>query len=491
MPELEVNGRDPNSPEHLTNKSRREFISVLVVAALATLLHQTQFPTIEQVKDVYLDLLRKNAESEEGFVEPIPILNPGDWRLTQRRESIYEENINRPRPEGTFPGFRSEIRSTLDKPIIMGDYTFHTQDGNRKFFLHLGVHDNFEANSITIDSSKEVGITSMDSVHSVSSYIDFEPDFNEENRIAVPVENIDPELIETIEKYELQGFLDQWIANFGDEGLVLATDLPIPSSVSLEITLRFAGGYTSLRELDKHIFGLKEATVLFALTAGSANGLEMIRKLFVGKTSRREFLKLPFTLLGTAAKITALMNLMGYIPNILQSNQQIMRNQAAALESEMVDKRVRNRTQEEYLGRVEAIIAESSEAITLTELFMTLRDLVSTYKEVATADSNNYLSDKKPTLVSVWGALHDTKIGLLALSQEALLDLIRRFYERHKDRINIFFIHNPNSPFRERKIEKSLLWTASIYNTELADNTRKIKSIEILRFPELFDIFNH
>ena len=127
--------------------------------------------------------------------------------------------------------------------------------------------------------------------------------------------------------------------------------------------------------------------------------------------------------------------------------------------------------------------------VSLYEVFFTLRDLTSSYKELVIAEDGTYNQNGRNDFMSAWGAFHDTKLGLFSTTKGHVLDLISRFNQRFGVKVDMCFTQNQDNPAWQAKVNRSVLWTAMGYKTKSAPEGRKIESADIWRFPELESIF--
>lgn len=308
-----------------------------------------------------------------------------------------------------------------------------------------------------------------------------------QNHKAINLERIRPEVVADIES-KLTLHMGDWIRNLDDKTIVLATDLPMNEAMLLEIFYR-ALGNPSVGGVFEDLGPLKQsAEIMSAAVAISTTG-DMIRNLPKGKMTRRDFLKLPWRMakIGMVSAATAIS--VKPIIEFYNSHTNLLRDIDDRFIGSRVNLKVKERKPEDFLGRVETLLQRAPTEVSLYEVFFTLRDLTSSYKELAIAENGAYSKNGRNDFMSIWGLLHDTKIGLLSTTREHLLELIKRFNQQFSAKIDMCFRQNPENKAWQENVQRSVLWTATGYKTKSGPEGRKIESADAWQFPELESIF--
>ncbi|HNQ16999.1 MAG TPA: hypothetical protein PKH60_02745 [Candidatus Woesebacteria bacterium] len=104
--------------------------------------------------------------------------------------------------------------------------------------------------------------------------------------------------------------------------------------------------------------------------------------------------------------------------------------------------------------------------------------------------SGNYTSDMQPNSMSLWGNVHDTKIGLYSLTKSELLTFITQAITRFPTLFKLCFGQQPTpeEALNNRAYSGAHeLYTASAYRADAHGVNKEwnISAIEVWQFPEL------
>lgn len=308
-----------------------------------------------------------------------------------------------------------------------------------------------------------------------------------QNYATIGLTQVRPEIVSDIER-DLTLYMGDWIRNLDDATVVLATDLPVNEAVEWEVFFEAASN-PSVGGVFEDLGSLKQSAEFMSAAVAASTAGDMIRNLFKQKITRRDFLKLPWNLAKISMVSAATAISVKPVIEFYNSHTNLLRQIDTSFLNSRVNLKVRERKPEDFLGRVEALIERDPSEVSLYEVFFTLRDLTSSYKELAIAEDGAYNQAGKKDFMSIWGAFHDTKLGLFSTTRENILDLISRFNQRFGAKVDMCFTQNQNNPAWQAKVDRSVLWTAMGYKTKQTSEGRKIESADYWQFTELENIF--
>lgn len=472
--------------------NRRDFLKVVAAVGLTAAIHGGKIPSETEVETVYHLLSQNHARRLEGYVDPVESYPHGEWNLTSISETPTPFYEDKQTDNYGIPTNRILEEQGLIK-YVKGDYVLTKED--KRLLVHLGFHGQHTKGitpqdsraPVSIKNPAQLGAISVDSIHSLSAWQNIEFANRSQNHTTINLATVQPEIVSGIER-DLILHMGDWIRNLDDSTVVLATDIPMNEAVGWEVFFNEAGNPSVLGAVED-LGPLKQsAEYMTAAIAASTLG-DMIRSLFKGKQSRRDFLKLPWRLAKIGMTSTATAVSIKPIIEFYNSHMNLLRSIDTRFINKRVNLKVRDRQPEHFLGRVETLLQRDPSEVSLYEVYFMLRDLTSSYKEIAIAENGIYSQNGRNDFMSTWGAFHDTKLGLFATTKEHLLELTRRFNRRFGSKIDMCFAQNPENKAWQVNVQRSVLWTAAGYKTKSKPEGRKIDSADIWQFPELESIF--
>lgn len=494
MSEISAGNSVPSQPEQQPKNrlSKRDFLKVIAAIGLSVFIRGIKNPAQEDVEAAYSLLARNHARRLDKYVDPVESYPVGEWQ----RVSTFERSIklfeDKPKSINGVPT-QMILEEEGISNLVIGAYEY--LNGVKRLLVRLsrhGLDDMFgqqdSKDPITIENPDQLGAISVDSIHSFSAWHDFGNLSAVQNFSSIDLGQVNQEIITQIER-DLTIFMGDWIRNLGDETVVLATDIPNNEAVWWQLFVMQVSdpvGHEIFTDLDS--LTLSAELTSAAVTASTAG--DMIRNLFKGRMTRRDLLKIPWQIAKIGAISATTATLMKSVIEFYNSHRKVIQNIDTNLINHRVNLKVKEREPEDFLGRVETLIKRDPSEVSLYEVFITLRDLISSYKELFIAEDGAYCQAGRNDFMSVWGLNHDTKLGLFATTKEYVLDLISRFNQRFGEKIDLCFTQNSSNPSWQAKVRRSILWTAMAYKTKSTAEGRKIELADYWQFPELKKIFN-
>ncbi|MBP7768495.1 hypothetical protein KA082_01540 [Candidatus Woesebacteria bacterium] len=472
---------------------RRNFIQAMLAMGFAATAFGVEIPTKQQVESAYTLLARVRAEELQKYVDPVESYPVGDWSLasfTEKEIKLYKNRDNFGIPTEVILEDAGIVTGTI------GDYVFSNKD-KKSLHVHLGLHGQHgkgmvKENSrypVLISEPEQVGAISVDSIHSFLSWQDISNLNLSENQAPTPIQldQVDPKIIQEIEQ-DLSSHLEDWIRNLDDETVILATDIPMNKTVVWSMFFQLSA-HPSASHVFDDLGPLKQsAEWLSAVTAAATTG-DLIQNLFKQKISRRELLKNIWRGIKISAASVAVVKSIQPVTDFYNSHVNVLQNIDCHLVNSRVNAKVKVREPKHFLGRVEDLIEKDPSEVDIYEVYMTLRDLTSSYKELSIMKNGAYSKEGRTDFMSVWGLFHDTKLGLLSTTCEYVLNLISRFNKRFEATVDRCFMLDQKDPAWQINVNRSSLWTAMGYKTKMTETGRKIEAADIWYFSELEEIF--
>lgn len=471
------NSIDTISPENAEpyGVTRRELVAKVITAigllAYTASIYGTNSPTPEQVASTYQYLGEELVKTQKERFKVVPIKNfpRGSLNLASREEREY----NPPQPPKDM--FFSQSRDTFNLfesgSKIIGDY--HFTDGFNFMDLHLGTHGN---SAINVNSPNKItmpeGIRCLSQDSAINIYALYPDGFNL---------NLDRAI--SLAEEGLNGFTADWFEDLPPYTRIMATDIYPNESMGWLLFLQMGG--TSTVEVSKTFEQtLKSTPQLYAAAVAYKTVPEMIRSLYKGPFSRRELFTYSAKAVATLVAGATGINTISKIIKAFTLNAPIAKKVIEESIESIYPFEVSEREAPDYLGRIERFLEMEEHEAPVTSVFLLLRDLVSSYKEMS-------LLHKEHRIFSTWGLLHDTKIGLYQTTPEQILGYIRRMRERFPNLIRQFidFDGDTDSENVGKRVYSTALWTAALYDTEVIDGRRKIIRTQRVNFPEVRAIF--
>ena len=470
--------------------NRRDFLKVAAAVGLTAVIHGGKIPSETEVEAVYHLLSQNHARRLEGYVDPVESYPRGEWDLTSVSESpflLYED-------EQTENYGISTDRILEEQELIKyikGDYVLTRKD--KRLLVHLGFHgqqviaQQDSRAPVSIKNPAQLGAISVEGIHPLSAWQDVELVKEYQNHTTINLATVQPEIVTDIER-DLTVHMGDWVRDLDDSTVVLATDIPMNEAIGWEVFFQVLGNPSAFG-VAEDLGPLKQSAEYMSVAVAASTAGDMIRNLFKGKVSRRDFLRLPWRLAKVGMISTATAVSIKPIVEFYNSHTNLLRNVDTRFINERVNLKVKDRQPEHFLGRVETLLQRDPSEVSLYEVYFMLRDLTSSYKEIAIAENGFYSQNGKDDFMSTWGALHDTKLGLFTITKEHLLELIQRFNQRFGSKIDMCFAQNPENKAWQVNVQRSVLWTAAGYKTKSELEGRKIESADVWQFPELENIF--
>jgi len=446
--------------------------------------------------------LKEYIESLKSTVKPPLIFNRGSWQLVDSSEDVSTHTAFPDENDTSKLDVLGLVADGL--PIYTGDYyhVYKNPEGSeRKHILKLSFHGRIgkDENRQTalvgqdkeaLENPTKLATISMDSLPTLLT-ADLARQMTSERQL-VSLDQFEPERKKNIEFFRLTVLVNGWLPDIEPNVTFLATDIGNPPGALLEDFKIFLDAIpTSIESLDESIDAL--SLVYLAKTAMAlpiaASQSYIVAELQGNEKSvvtRRRFLQL-----AAGAAVVGGHLAMGNQTGKLAIDLNSLRKQADMLAWMMhLPFLVASREPENFIGRVHSFLAKNEQQIPAIAYFLFVRELVTAYKEMAILQTGAYTSDLQSESLSLWGNLHDTKIGLYALSQSELLGYIRQAITNFPNLFRTCFggsATNLDTSDQFRYLGPHELYTACAYRAEAKGINKEwqIRAVEAWQFPEL------
>ncbi len=308
----------------------------------------------------------------------------------------------------------------------------------------------------------------------------------------VSLDQFDPERKKNIEFFRLTVLANGWLPDIAPNMTFLATDIGNPPGALLDDLKIFSDATpTSIESLDESIDALSlvylaKTAMALPIAASQSYIVAALQGNEKSVVTRRRFLQL-----AAGAAVVGGHLAMGSQTGKLALDINSLRKQAEMLAWILqIPFQVESRKPEHFIGRVHSFLVKKEQQIPAIAYFLFVRELVTTYKEMAILQSGAYTSDMQPDSLSLWGNLHETKIGLYALTQNELLGYIRQAIINFPTLFRTCFgrsATNLDTSDQFRYLGPHELYTACAYRAEAKGINKEwqIRAVEAWQFPEL------
>lgn len=446
--------------------------------------------------------LKEYIESLKSTVKPPLLFNRGNWQLVSALEDKVINSLSLTHNDTTKIDILGLVADGL--PIYTGDYrhVYNNPEGSdRNHILKLSFHGRIgkDENRQTalvgqdtesLENPTKLATISMDSLPTLLT-ADLAAQMTSERQF-VSLDQFDPERKKNIEFFRLTVLANGWLPDIEPNVTFLATDIGNPPGALLEDLMIFRDATpASITSLDKSIDALSlvylaKTAMALPIAASQSYIVAALQGNEKSVVTRRRFLQL-----AAGAAVVGGHLAMGNQTGKLAIDLNSLRKQAEMLAWILqIPFQVVSREPEHFIGRVNSFLAKNEQQIPAIAYFLFVRELVTTYKEMAILQTGAYTSDLQSESLSLWGNLHDTKIGLYALSQSELLGYIRQAIINFPTLFRTCFggsATNLDTSDQFRYLGPHELYTACAYRAEAKGINKEwqIRAVEAWQFPEL------
>jgi hypothetical protein len=499
----------PKSPEKLNKpveRSRLHILAALLTGGSVVSLGLTSvvlrvLSQPDRSKHLLKVSLAEYIRTLHDFVRPPIVFEPGDWVLTEDTETQQNEHQSK-----EIDANRLDLKAlVLDGvPEFTGDYRFihYSADGSpRNHTLRLTDHgtigkdENWQNTLLGQDKGKLENPTSLAaiSIDSLPTLVTASlAKTLTEPRQMVPKDHFASEQLRHVEQTVLNIFANGWLPELPATITFLATDIGLPMGEIKEqiftlqnnLTTSIEGFQNSV-DILSYVYLIKTAMALPIAVGQSyiASQLQGNEKPIV---TRRRFIQL-----ATGAAIVGGHLAMGNHSGQIAIDVNAIRKEIDELAWIFnLPLQVKDRMPANFIGRVHSFLDKNEKQIPAIAYFLFVRELVTAYKEIAMLQSGNYTSDMQPNSMSLWGNVHDTKIGLYSLTKSELLTCITQAFTRFPTLFKLCFGQQPTpeEALNNRAYSGAHeLYTACAYRADAHGVNKEwnIAAIEVWQFPEL------
>ena len=449
--------------------------------------------------------LKQYIESLKSEVRTPLIIERGQWWLTEVKEIIHAAL----HPSDTADSDELDLRSLVlaGLPSYTGDYQYalNTPSGDvRNHVLRLSEHgtigkdENWQTAVIghakeKIANPAKLATISIDSLPTLVT-----PDLVatlKSSRQFVPIKHLSSARLNHVEHSILDVFVNGWFPDLPPVITFLATDISLPRGEIKEqiyaIQNNLASSITGVQssiDVLSYVYLAKTALAL-PIAAGQSYIATKLQGNEKPVVNRRRFIQVM-----TGAVIVGGHLAMGQQSGSIAVDVNKIRKEIDSLAWIFnLPFQVADRAPANFIGRVNGFLATAEDQIPEIGYFLFVRELLTAYKEMKILQTGSYTSEMQPDSLSLWGSVHDTKIGLYAVSQSELLRYIGEAISRFPTLFRTCF--GPAAIDQQYETNYTYsgpheLFTASAFRAEAQGPSRewKISGVEVWTFDELRDL---
>ena len=425
--------------------------------------------------------LREYLKTIEQFVTPPPLLELGILSPTEARLSLERMELSRGAPNSQEVDIHA-LAYYGKTQLASGSFLYHNATTQGVHQVELGIHGRLTNSAIDLAQETEpstlegvkpiepkdpqaIGMVSLDSLPNIipNSIARSASDGISSDMVY----RCDPANLQIVEKEYLSLFLNEWFPGAPTHCLLVANDIPFLPSDSIPYSaLAIEGGLHSVVDLKQSLSAFSTALLIraglygtIATLRAAGNNQKAVAETQVPPVphmSRRQFLK--YAGMGAAATGIGLTGVTG--ARFGKTAYDATEMAKAIAWSYYLPFKVQNREPKDYFGRVLAFLNQEESAIPPIAYYFFVRDLISTYKEKKIVESASYHNADQPNTLSLWGNMHDTKIGLFAVSSSVLLEKIQQAVENYPNLFAQCFLNPDLLPYRQT------LYSSAIYHAK-------------------------